>query len=101
MSNEYTPSMDRIADLFSWAVAWDASTHDDRPDLAALQVRQRAEFTRALAAHDREAATKALKQAGTELPGWMPGRDRVSEWLWTRAAALGTPEQEEERNEGL
>lgn len=53
-----------------------------------------------LAAHDREVAAKALKQAGNELPGWMPGRDRVSEWLWTRAAAIvsepSTPEQEVE-----
>ena len=48
----YTPSMERVEDLFAWAVAWDASKHEDRPDLAKLQVQQRAEFQRALAAHD-------------------------------------------------
>lgn len=114
----YTPSMERITDMYSWSVAWDASTHDDRPDLAALQVRQRAEFNRALAAHDREVAAKAVRAAIIRIAdeaesnalwtenNFLPGPNseyairherEMAEHLRERTAALGTPEQEEEQ----
>lgn len=58
---DYTPSIARIEDMYSWAVAWKADPPSERPDLAVLQENQRAEFRRALAAHDAEVAAKALK----------------------------------------
>lgn len=34
------------------------------------------------------AQAEALKSAANDLPGWVPGRERVSKWLWERAAVL-------------
>lgn len=106
--NEYTPSMERIADMYSWSVAWDASTHDDRPDLAALQVRQRAEFARALAAHDRQVAAEAkstiIQRLRDTAHSCRPDstHNAVADWLEREEFDVpSTPEQEEEHNEGL
>lgn len=56
--SDYTPTIARIEDMYSWAVAWIAEPPSERPDLAVLQENQRAEFRRALAAHDAEVAAK-------------------------------------------
>lgn len=54
MAEPYTPTIKRVEDMYSWAVAWNASPElDERPDLVDLATRQRAEFRRSLAAHDR------------------------------------------------
>lgn len=58
-ADEYTPTMARVEDLYSWAVAWKAYPPIERPDLAVSQESQRAEFRRALAAHDAEVARAA------------------------------------------
>jgi len=56
MSDDYTPTMERVEDLYAWAVAWNASPDPGlRADLVALAERQRAEFQRALAARDDDA----------------------------------------------
>ena len=57
MSDDYTPSMDRIAHLYSWAYAW-RTRDDDETDLSGTRATQRAEFDRALEAHDRQVAAK-------------------------------------------
>ena len=56
MSDDYTPTMERVEDLYAWAVAWIASPDPDlRPDLVALAERQRAEFRSALVTRDYDA----------------------------------------------
>ena len=42
------PSIERVADLYSWAYAWRWRDGDDDTDLSALRKRNRAEFERAL-----------------------------------------------------
>ena len=42
------PSIERVADLYSWAYAWRSRDGDDDTDLSALRKRNRAEFERAL-----------------------------------------------------
>jgi hypothetical protein len=64
----YTPSMERIEDMYSCAYAWrtrDGETEDGEPetDLSKLRNLQRAEFRCALAAHDREVAERAFDKA--------------------------------------
>tara|TARA_R110002051_G_scaffold1853_2_gene10168 strand:- start:4923 stop:5279 length:357 start_codon:yes stop_codon:yes gene_type:complete len=62
---EYTPSFERVRDVYSWAYAWRTRDNVDEgdTDLSGLRESNRAEFDRALAAHDREVAAKAAKQA--------------------------------------
>lgn len=66
-----TPTMKRVEDMYSWAVAWNASPDpDDRADLVALAERQRAEFRRWLAEHDRQVAAEVLEGWGDYFEHW-------------------------------
>ena len=42
------PSIERVADLYSWAYAWRSRDGDDDTDLSSVRKRNRAEFERAL-----------------------------------------------------
>lgn len=84
----YTPSFERARDLYSWALRWDAGDHEDRPDLAKLQVDQRAEFDRMIAAHDAEMRKTIAEQVrrNCTLPWPLPvGTDAtvyaVADWI--------------------
>ncbi|GAA4774420.1 hypothetical protein [Microbacterium gilvum] len=48
----YTPSLDRVRDLYSWAYAWRTEDAEGETDLSGLRASQRAEFDRMIAAHD-------------------------------------------------
>ena len=64
---DLSPSMERVEDLYSWAVAWNAQPDPDhRADLVALAERQRAEFQRALAEHDRQVLDGYVKMPSRE-----------------------------------
>lgn len=58
----YIPSLARVRDMFTWATAWNTGPHNDRPDLAKLQVDQRAEFDAALAEHDTQMRKRIAEQ---------------------------------------
>lgn len=62
--SEYTPSIERVINLYSWALRWDTGPHDDRPDLAKLQEEQRGEIQRALATFKRETEIALLERLG-------------------------------------
>jgi len=52
--SEYTPSFERVRDVYSWAYAWRTRDNVDEgeSDLSGLRESNRAEFDRSLAAHD-------------------------------------------------
>ena len=64
---DHTPTMKRIEDMYAWAYAWrtNDSQDDDETDLSGLRAAQRAEFQRALAAHDRKIAAEAWDEGRT------------------------------------
>jgi hypothetical protein len=59
--SEYTPSFGRVRDVYSWAYAWRTRENEGETDLTGLRESNRAEFDRAMQAHDREVAAKALR----------------------------------------
>src|SRR5690554_4888708 len=61
LMSDYTPTMARIEDMYAWAYAWRTQDDpgDDETDLSHLRASQRAEFQRALAAHERKIAAEA------------------------------------------
>lgn len=59
MGKQYTPSIDRIRDLFAFAVAWDAEPTE--PFIIALQEKSRAEFDGALDSVKANAWDEALE----------------------------------------
>ena len=70
----YTPTTDRIRDLFTFAVAWDAEP--TKPHIFAMQENARDEFDRWLA--ERDAAIEAAaEQRGAE-EGW----DLAIDYAW-------------------
>ena len=69
------PSIERVADLYSWAYAWRSRDGDDDTDLSALRKRNRAEFDRAL---DAEVARRV---AEAKAEAWDEGERHESEYL--------------------
>ena len=67
------PSIERVADLYSWAYAWRSQDGDDDTDLSALRKRNRAEFDRALEAEVVRRVAEAKAEAEVEI-------DRVKTW---------------------
>ena len=66
MSDDHTPTMQRIEDMYSWAVHWDAAPElKDKPHMIELAQTLRAEFCRALAKHDRQVAERAWGEGYT------------------------------------
>ena len=60
------PSIERVADLYSWAYAWRSRDGDDDTDLSALRKRNRAEFDRALEAEVVRRVAEAKAEAWDE-----------------------------------
>lgn len=82
MTEGYTPSFDRVRDLYSWAYAWRTEDGEDDTDLSGLRKSNRAEFDRAVAEHDAEVlevlanrllGDEAVLEAARELAGLEPG----------------------------
>ena len=102
--SEYTPSFARVRDVFSWAYAWRTRDNVDEgeTDLSGLRESNRAEFDRAMQAHDREVAAKALRDAADrynaetdpESDSWNPltaGSDDFEGILLRYAALVSEP----------
>lgn len=66
---EYTPTLDRIRDLYGWSVAWRADQLTDRPDLERLRERQFTEFDDALSAYTAGVRAETLAAAQDHLLG--------------------------------
>lgn len=95
--NGYTPSMDEVRDNYVVSRTRNFAEYYAGMDFPSAVDCSSAEFNRALAAHDREVAAKALTDAAHALPDNIYDLRQVADWLRARAAALSTPEQEEER----
>jgi hypothetical protein len=96
-----TPSMERIEDMYSWAYAWrtrDGETEDSEPetDLSELRGSQRAEFRRALAAHDagivRATAERCAEIARRKIP-FDPDEDKSGHAWGAHNTATGIVEK--------
>jgi len=74
MTAEYTPTTKRVRDLFTWAYAWRTADYpeDGDVDLSVLRARNRAEFDRWLAGHDREVSAKAVEDAADFMASLYP-----------------------------
>ena len=69
MSNEHTPTTDRIRDLFSFAVAWDAEPTE--PHIIATQEKALAQFDRMIAQTIAAAKAEAYREAQQIIAGDM------------------------------
>lgn len=72
----HTPTTDRIRDLFSFAVAWDAEPTE--PHIIAMQDKARKGFDRWLDARDDKLIT-AAEQRGAE----RALREAAKDWRWS------------------
>ena len=68
------PSIERVADLYSWAYAWRWRDGDDDTDLSALRKRNRAEFERALEVEIARRVAEAKAEALNEVADFLDGR---------------------------
>lgn len=96
----FTPLLGRVRDMYTWATRWEAVVRPDRPDLAQLQVTQRAEFDAAIAEHDAELlaqhapriAAEALREAARQMQvgigdPWNPAEDVTLRRHWSARRA--------------
>lgn len=67
MADGYTPTTERVRDLFTWAYAWRTKDDADDTDLSKVRASNRAEFDRWLAEHDREVRAKAIEDAAADI----------------------------------
>ena len=127
MSDDDTPTMQRIEDMYSWAVHWDAAPElKDKPHMIELAQTLRAEFRRALAKHDRQVAERAwekgaiaghraavlpeplapnpyqaiVEAATGPTPGGLPGLTDVEAEAFLAAIDKSTPVSANSDNEG-
>jgi len=68
------PSIERVADLYSWAYAWRSQDGDDDTDLSALRKRNRAEFERALEVEIARRVAEAKAEALNEVADFLDVR---------------------------
>lgn len=85
MPADYTPTMERIAQMYSWAYAWrtDDDVEGGDTDLSAVRASQRAEFDRALAAHDTQLQQQTLNNTADTidaLTGTLDGGQTDGPW---------------------
>ena len=63
MSEQKTPTTERVRDLYRGATGWRWEDHDDHTDLSRLRASLAAEFDAWLAEHDAKVRADALREA--------------------------------------